>query len=59
VLIADLGLSSLADQSSTSGKNNIYRVLSYVAPEVLNGEPYTIASDINLAFKICEGVRPQ
>src|SRR5213080_3023604 len=82
VMIADLGLSGPVDQSSTSSKNNIYGVLSYVAPEVLNGKPYTIASDIysfgvlmsvistgqqpfhdiahdrNLAFKICEGVRP-
>src|SRR5207237_4540365 len=71
-----------ADELSTSDQNNRYGVLPYVAPEVLNGEPYTIASDIysfgvlmsvistgqqpfhniahdiNLAFKICEGVRP-
>ena len=46
VMIADLGLSGPADQSSTSSKNNIYGVLPYVAPEVLNGSPYTIASDI-------------
>src|SRR5205085_8014018 len=79
---SDLGLSVPACQSSTSGENNIYGVLPYVAPEVLNGKPYTIASDIysfgvlmsvistgqqpfyniahdlNLAIKICEGVRP-
>src|SRR5439155_9509044 len=46
VMISDLGLSVPADQSSTSGKNNTYGVLPYVAPEVLNGKPYTIASDI-------------
>ena len=80
--IADLGLSIPADESSTSNENNKYGVLPYVAPEVLNGKPYTTASDIysfgvlmsvistgqqpfhniahdtNLAFKICEGVRP-
>ena len=66
----------------TYGGFTVYGVLPYVAPEVLNGKPYTIASDIysfgvlmsvistgqqpfyniandrNLAFKICEGVRP-
>src|SRR5437764_629518 len=47
VVIADLGLSFPADQSSIlGGENNIYGVLPYVAPEVLNGKPYTIASDI-------------
>src|SRR5207247_7115913 len=80
--IADLGLSIPADESSTSNKNNIYGVLPYIAPEVLNSKPYTMASDVysfgvlmsvvstgqqpfyniahdtNLAFKICEGVRP-
>ena len=77
-MIADLGLSVPADQEPSS----IIGVLPYIAPEVLNGKPYTIASDIysfgvlmsvistgqqpfynvahdrNLAFKICEGVRP-
>jgi len=43
--IADLGLSISVDQSSTS-KNNIYGVLPYIAPEVLNSEPYTLASDV-------------
>src|SRR6266511_2685945 len=78
VIIADLGLSVPTDQEPSS----IIGVLPYIAPEVLNGKPYTIASDIysfgvlmsvistgqqpfyniahdrNLAFKICEGVRP-
>src|SRR5436305_8343863 len=77
-MIADLGLSVPTDQESSS----IIGVLPYIAPEVLNGKPYTIASDIysfgvlmsvistgqqpfyniahdrNLAFKICEGLRP-
>jgi len=78
VLISDLGLSVSADREPSS----IVGVLPYIAPEVLNGEPYTIASDIysfgvllsvistgqrpfynishdrDLAFKICEGLRP-
>src|SRR5437016_5743988 len=78
VMIADLGLLVPTDQEPSS----IIGVLPYIAPEVLNGKPYTIASDIysfgvlmsvistgqqpfyniahdrNLAFKICEGVRP-
>ena len=78
VMIADLGLSIPTDQEPSS----IIGVLPYIAPEVLNGKPYTIASDIysfgvlmsvistgqqpfynvahdrNLAFKICEGIRP-
>jgi serine/threonine protein kinase len=78
VMIADLGLSVPTDQEPSS----IIGVLPYISPEVLNGKPYTIASDIysfgvlmsvistgqqpfyniahdrDLAFKICEGVRP-
>ena len=44
--IADLGLSISVGQSSTPNKNNIYGVLPYIAPEVLNGKPYIMASDI-------------
>ena len=78
VMIGDLGLSVPADQEPST----IVGVVPYIAPEVLNGKPYTIASDIysfgvlmsvistgqqpfyniahdrDLAFKICEGVRP-
>ena len=39
-MIADLGLSSPADQE-TSSKNDIVGVLPYIAPEVLNKKPYT------------------
>src|SRR5436305_10772033 len=77
-MIANLGLSVPTDQEPSS----IIGVLPYISPEVLNGKPYTIASDIysfgvlmsvistgqqpfyniahdrDLAFKICEGVRP-
>jgi serine/threonine protein kinase len=41
VLIADLGLSVSADQEPSS----IVGVLPYIAPEVLNGKPYTQKSD--------------
>jgi serine/threonine protein kinase len=80
-MIADLGLSGPADQE-TSSKNDIFGVLPYIAPEVLNKKPYTQKSDIysfgilmsetsthqqpfkdqphdiDLAFKICGGLRP-
>ena len=42
VMIADLGLSVPADQEPSS----IVGVLPYIAPEVLNGKPYTQKSDI-------------
>src|SRR5947208_1740661 len=42
MMIADLGLSSPADQEPSS----IIGVVPYIAPEVLNGKPYTQKSDI-------------
>ena len=82
-MITDLGLSGPADQGTSSkSKNDIFGVLPYVAPEVLNKKPYTQKSDIysfgilmsetsthqqpfkdqphdlDLAFKICGGLRP-
>ncbi|RIB19014.1 kinase-like domain-containing protein [Gigaspora rosea] len=42
--IADLGLSRKKDESDLEG--SIYGVLPYVAPEVLNKQPYTITADI-------------
>ncbi|RIB18998.1 kinase-like domain-containing protein [Gigaspora rosea] len=42
--IADLGLSRKNDESNL--EDSIYGVLPYVAPEVLNQRPYTIAADI-------------
>src|SRR5947209_1619820 len=42
MMIADLGLSDPADQEPSS----IVGVLPYIAPEVLNGKPYTQKSDI-------------
>ena len=42
--ISDFGLSGPADKQKSDDK--IYGVLPYIAPEVLNGECYTLASDI-------------
>src|SRR5436309_12008306 len=42
MMIADLGLSAPVDQEPSS----IVGVLPYIAPEVLNGNPYTQKSDI-------------
>ncbi|RIB17764.1 kinase-like domain-containing protein [Gigaspora rosea] len=44
--IADLGLSITANIASKSGFNGIYGILPYIAPEILNKQPYTKASDI-------------
>jgi serine/threonine protein kinase len=42
VMIADLGLTKTVDQEQSS----IIGVIPYIAPEVLNGRPYTQKSDI-------------
>lgn len=42
--VADLGLSQPANYQKEEGK--IFGVLPYVAPEVIQGQPYTKASDI-------------
>ena len=42
--ISDFGLTGPADEQKSDDK--IYGVLPYIAPEVLNGELYTLASDI-------------
>ncbi|CAI2179049.1 12420_t:CDS:2 [Funneliformis geosporum] len=42
--ISDFGLTGPADKQKSD--NRIYGVLPYIAPEVLNGETYTFASDI-------------
>src|SRR6266540_2089099 len=44
VYLSDFGLSRPVDKQKSDGK--IYGVLPYIAPEVLNREPYTKASDI-------------
>ncbi|EXX62474.1 Cdc15p [Rhizophagus irregularis DAOM 197198w] len=42
--ISDFGLSGPSNKQKSD--NKIYGVLPYIAPEVLNGEPYTLSSDI-------------
>jgi len=42
--LCDFGLSGPADKQKSDDK--IYGVLPYIAPEVMNGKPYTKASDI-------------
>ena len=42
--LSDFGLSGPSNEQKSSDK--IYGVLPYIAPEVLNGEPYTKSSDI-------------
>ncbi|GBC01610.1 hypothetical protein RclHR1_04260010 [Rhizophagus clarus] len=42
--ISDFGLSGPSNEQKSD--NKIYGVLPYIAPEVLNGEPYTLSSDI-------------
>ncbi|CAB5329862.1 unnamed protein product [Rhizophagus irregularis] len=42
----DFGLSRLSNEQKSSDSNKIVGVLPYIAPEVLNGEPYTLSSDI-------------
>ncbi|RIB17768.1 kinase-like domain-containing protein, partial [Gigaspora rosea] len=44
--IADLGLSITANIASKSESKGIYGILPYIAPEILNKQPYTKASDI-------------
>ncbi|GBB99250.1 hypothetical protein RclHR1_03460019 [Rhizophagus clarus] len=42
--ISDFGLSGPADEQKSD--DEVYGVMPYIAPEVLNGEPYTSSSDI-------------
>ena len=44
IYLSDFGLSKPADVQRSDGK--VYGVLPFIAPEVLNGKPYTPASDI-------------
>jgi serine/threonine protein kinase len=58
--IADLGLSRPANEEKREDK--IYGVMPYVAPEVLQGQPYTQASDIYsfgiVAYETLTGLPP-
>ena len=44
IYLSDFGLSKPADEQKSNDK--VYGVLPYIAPEVLNGEPYIKASNI-------------
>src|SRR5262245_57775036 len=44
--ISDLGLCKPMEYFKSTKKDDIYGVLPFVAPEVLRGKPYTLASDI-------------
>ncbi|RGB25827.1 kinase-like domain-containing protein, partial [Rhizophagus diaphanus] len=44
IYISDFGLSRPSNEQKLD--NKIVGVLPYIAPEVLNGEPYTLSSDI-------------
>ena len=44
--ITDLGLAQLINNSKFSNSSSVCGVLPYIAPEVLDGKPYTFASDI-------------
>ncbi|EXX57678.1 Ypk2p [Rhizophagus irregularis DAOM 197198w] len=61
--IADMGLCKPADCNPLeSAKNNIYGVLSYIAPEILRRQNYTKASDIYsfgiIMYEIISGLPP-
>ncbi|CAI2200171.1 410_t:CDS:1, partial [Funneliformis geosporum] len=42
----DLGLCKPVEYFQSFKNNNIYGVLPFVTPEVLRGQPYTLANDI-------------
>jgi len=44
--ITDLGLAQSINNSKSSNSSNVCGVLPYIAPEVLDGKPYTLASNI-------------
>src|ERR1043166_6986135 len=58
--ISDFGLSGPANKQTSDSK--IYGLLPYIAPEVLNGEPYTLFSDIYsfgvIMFELSSGKPP-
>ncbi|GES87491.1 kinase-like domain-containing protein [Rhizophagus clarus] len=61
--ITDLGLCKPANYTiSDNTKNNVYGILSYVAPEILRGQSYTKASDIYslgiIMYEIISGLPP-
>ncbi|GET50515.1 kinase-like domain-containing protein [Rhizophagus irregularis DAOM 181602=DAOM 197198] len=61
--IADMGLCKPADyKASENAKNNIYGILSYIAPEILRGQNYTQAADIYsfgiIMYEVIAGLPP-
>ena len=44
--ITDLGLAQSINNSKSSNSSSVCGVLPYIAPEVLDGRPYTFASDV-------------
>ncbi|RIA92044.1 kinase-like domain-containing protein, partial [Glomus cerebriforme] len=44
--ISDVGLCGPCDHDENKSSNQIYGVLPYIAPEVLRGENYSVASDV-------------
>ncbi|GBB90465.1 hypothetical protein RclHR1_17430001 [Rhizophagus clarus] len=52
--IYDICLALTNEILPNSTKNNIYRVMPYMAPEILRGKPHTLASDI---YSYCQGLR--
>ncbi|CAI2192628.1 6707_t:CDS:1, partial [Funneliformis geosporum] len=61
--ISDLGLSKPIEYYQLPfKKHNIYGILPFIAPEILNEQPYTLASDIYsfsiIMWEIISGVIP-
>ncbi|CAB4426082.1 unnamed protein product [Rhizophagus irregularis] len=61
--ITDMGLCKPADyNASENATNNIYGVLSYIAPEILRGQNYTKAADIYsfgiIMYEVISGLPP-
>ena len=60
--ISDLGLCKPVEYFQSSKNNDIYGVLPFVAPEVLRGQPYNLASDIYsfsiIMWEFISGVPP-
>jgi serine/threonine protein kinase len=60
--VSDLGLCKPIDYFKNKTNNDVYGVLPYVAPEVLRGNPYSLASDIYsfamIMWELTSGVPP-
>ncbi|CAI2196345.1 19303_t:CDS:2, partial [Funneliformis geosporum] len=51
----DLGLCKPVNYFQSFKNNDIYGVLPFVTPEVLRGQPYTLAThDFQLSLDICK-----